>query len=824
MLDHQSTLAVRLFYSYSHKDQQYQEEMEKSLSLLESKAYLNSWSDKKILPGSLISEAIPSQMDQADIFVFLLSHNFLASGECMKEWNRAKEISLTKSLVFRIPIILEPCAWLDLLEKDNLKALPQDGNPICTFTHQAEAWNQVYGGIKSVILALRRNFSPKPEFLNEIQRTEFLSNEKIQLEDLYVFPRLSCYTPKSISSNLSEELITNERKLLSKKRALVHGDDVSGKSALGRHLFLHLTNHTKPVLYVDLAHVSGNPREKRFKDAYGKQFRGDYDQWKQQANKTLILDNLTANAKQINFLIFAKDFFSNIIVTLSSDIYTSYFSDDSRFADFYEIKIQPFTHSQQEELIRKRLGLIERPDSITDGLVDQVEDRVNSIIITNKIVPRYPFYVLSILQTYESFMPDNLSITSFGHCYHVLIISKLIKAGISHADRDINPCFNFLERLAYKIYRDQENGKNVTWEDFLDFVDRYRESFYFHTSTLNRLIHDEFGIITKGGSFRATYMYFFFLGRFFAKAKGEEKCEIAKICNNSYIYPNDLIILFIIHHTISDEIIEDIVSRTQCTLEGVEPARLHPKDTSRFFQLVASIRKSFLRENSVEKERKLLREIRDEKESTRTNSEREAAFDEESRSTHMYRVTKNVQILGQVLRNRYGSLERSYISEVVETVSDGGLRLVNCILADEAEINKRIVHLKERYPSFGEERLKRSLHILSFLWTMGNIEIVVHAINVPEIRDTIEQVVRERNTPAYDLIGYFNSLDSQEELTDESAIRLASLWKKHKDPFMRSVLSFRTQHYMNTHVSKVGVEQKVCAQLGVPYVHHIGRS
>ena len=66
---------------------------------------------------------------------------------------------------------------------------------------------------------------------------------------------------------------------------------------------------------------------------------------------------------------------------------------------------------------------------------------MNSVIISNRIVPRFPFYVLSILQTYEAYMPSNMSITSYGHCYYVLIFASLVRAGISQADDAINPTF-----------------------------------------------------------------------------------------------------------------------------------------------------------------------------------------------------------------------------------------------------------------------------------------------------------------------------------------------------------------------------------------------
>ena len=48
---------VKLFYSYSHKDYQHREKMEKSLTLLrDQNGILKDWSDQQILPGEHISE------------------------------------------------------------------------------------------------------------------------------------------------------------------------------------------------------------------------------------------------------------------------------------------------------------------------------------------------------------------------------------------------------------------------------------------------------------------------------------------------------------------------------------------------------------------------------------------------------------------------------------------------------------------------------------------------------------------------------------------------------------------------------------------------
>jgi len=63
-------------------------------------------------------------MDEADIFVFLLSPDFIASDACMEEWEYAKQLVDEGKPVFRIPIILRDCSWKDLLSNDDIKALP----------------------------------------------------------------------------------------------------------------------------------------------------------------------------------------------------------------------------------------------------------------------------------------------------------------------------------------------------------------------------------------------------------------------------------------------------------------------------------------------------------------------------------------------------------------------------------------------------------------------------------------------------------------------------------------------------------------------------
>ena len=819
-----NTFQANLFYSYSHRDARYRQNMEDALAQLRTEGLLKDWLDLNILPGRSISEKIREKMDESDIFVFLLSRDFISSNECMKEWQYAKQLSVEGKLIFRIPIILRDCPWQDLLGEDDVKALPDDGKPVANFDSEDTAWLQVYDGIKAVVNQLRETFIPKSEFIAKMEESDFAAQQHIKLQDIYVFPTLSCYPPQAEDVPLRREIIEDQDQLLEKKYILIHGEDMSGKTALGRYLFLSLANvQSTPVLHIDLKEVSRKSNETIFSDEYYRQFSGDYSVWKEQTDKILILDNLSSDSNSIELIEFAKGIFKKIVVTLSSDTFHSYFRDEARLANFHEVKIEPLNQREQERLIRKRLALSDRSEPIPDGRVDQIEDRLNSIIISNKIVPRYPFFVLSILQTYEAFMPDNLSITSYGHCYQVLIIARLVKSGISGEDKDINASFNFAENLAFKIYQDSKL-QTPTPLDFDEFVAEYRTRFIISDSILSRLKKHDYGIIADDGSFRTPYMYYFFLGRFLSKANKENRVTIEQMCERSHVSSNYLTLLFVIHHTNNDEIIDHILIHTMCTLDNFDSAKLEREETDSFMELVNALPENILSSNSVEEERSKERAIRDvnndlvETENGLEDPIEETPFDE------IYQISKNNEIMGQILRNKSSNLEKTKIKEIIEVVADSGLRLVTLLLMDKKQLTREVHYLHKKYPKHDIDDIKKFIQFLSFLWTMGQIEKIVTSINVPEIREIVHEVVQQQRTPAYDLIGYFNHLDSTEKLTEGVKRELATLLKRHDDFFLRRVLSIRTQHYMNTHHSDTPIEQSVCSLLKIRYSYNPSKS
>ena len=276
-------------------------------------------------------------------------------------------------------------------------------------------------------------------------------------------------------------------------------------------------------------------------------------------------------------------------------------------------------------------------------------------------------------------MQPNLSITSFGHCYHALIVAKLIKTGISQRDSDINSCFNFAKNLPYYIYRSDLQGQIIGMVEFAEFVENYRNAYIIADSTLNRLRNDQYGILTRDGQFRATFMYYFFLGRYFARNQIGHRDNIAHLCEECHVGINRLILLFITHHTNDENIIVEISLQTVCTTEDVEPAILDEEEQKRFFKILASIPKSILTEDSVDSQRRKERAKRDGGEDEVEELDKGKSKTQEGDINQIYRVLKCNQILGQILRNKYGSLKKGKVEEIVEAITDGGLKLVNSV-------------------------------------------------------------------------------------------------------------------------------------------------
>ncbi len=120
---------VRLFYSYSHKDETLRNELETHLKLLQRQGLIDTWHDRKIEAGEEWKRKIDENLERADIILLLVSADFIASDYCYEiEMKRALERH-EKGEARVIPVILRDCKW-NSTPFAKLQALPKDGKAV----------------------------------------------------------------------------------------------------------------------------------------------------------------------------------------------------------------------------------------------------------------------------------------------------------------------------------------------------------------------------------------------------------------------------------------------------------------------------------------------------------------------------------------------------------------------------------------------------------------------------------------------------------------------------------------------------------------------
>ncbi len=144
-------MSLKLFYSYSHKDETLRDELETHLKLLQRQGMIDGWHDRRITAGTEWKGEIDKNLEEADIILLLVSADFLASDYCYDiEMKRAME-GHEAGEARVIPVILRSFNGWGNAPFGKLQALPKDGNPVTSWSDRDEAWTDVSKGIEKAV-------------------------------------------------------------------------------------------------------------------------------------------------------------------------------------------------------------------------------------------------------------------------------------------------------------------------------------------------------------------------------------------------------------------------------------------------------------------------------------------------------------------------------------------------------------------------------------------------------------------------------------------------------------------------------------------------
>jgi hypothetical protein len=145
---------LTIFLSYSHKDERLKDDLAAHLSAMRQAGLIAQWHDRKILPGDNWSAEIDENLARSDIFIALVSADFIASNYCWGvELAKALE-QQERGVTIVVPVIVRPVDW-QRTPLGRFQALPQDGRPVTVWNNRDKAWTDVAIGLRYLVEALR---------------------------------------------------------------------------------------------------------------------------------------------------------------------------------------------------------------------------------------------------------------------------------------------------------------------------------------------------------------------------------------------------------------------------------------------------------------------------------------------------------------------------------------------------------------------------------------------------------------------------------------------------------------------------------------------
>lgn len=170
-------MTTSVFFSYSHADESYRDELEKHLAVLKRQGIIDTWHDRRIAAGDDLHGKIDQELERANVVLLLVTSNFLASDYCYDvelaralQRHRAGEAKV-------IPVIVHPCDWKNS-PLGFLRATPQDGRPISKFPNVHDGYHQVVEDLRNALDDFSDDRGPKISRPNLSPAEPDLSSER----------------------------------------------------------------------------------------------------------------------------------------------------------------------------------------------------------------------------------------------------------------------------------------------------------------------------------------------------------------------------------------------------------------------------------------------------------------------------------------------------------------------------------------------------------------------------------------------------------------------------------------------------------------------
>ncbi len=791
---------INFFVSYCRADSSEKDALLKCLAVMIGEGLVEIWHDRKVAVGSELNKTINAHLKKSDALLFLASRDSLASVACRSELSQAKELELDI-----IPIILGKCDWKNAGLSDILAA-PKDGKPVRNWERADDAWQDVVQSLRQYCDNCRNeaNKSLLSNFAQELNASviELIHPEidKVGLDQIFVYPLLECLqeTQSELRYLTSQSLCGFQD--LNNNHFLLVGPEQIGKTALCKMLYRHYYENGMFPLWVNGKDVSNDNFDSIQKIALRNQYSSlSLSEMRGLAptSKVLILDDFDdvhiSKREWRNLIKCIQEEYNYVIVSASEDFLITEYSDKENwkyndFDRFLQLRIRVWGKKLRNSIVEKWISLSVKNASANELFAKH--DRICSFIdstLGKGILPSYPFHILAILQVFEGLISSDHHLTSQADCYQMLVDMLLVRARVS-AD-DIGTYNNFTSQLAYRVF---SSGKQyipmLDYDAFLlEYQNKYNLSISKDTlfSTLFNAgilqIHD--GCVR----FKYEYLYYFFVGKFFAGElyNVDIMKEVATLCRKMHIRQYANILIFICHQTNNLQVVDEIMKSSQLLLEGSPVAKLQAPSTAHLSQLILDVPDIVVPSNNDPKAERLKRA-----EAEEAAEPYVAAYDSEighadadSNPALIYKALKSLEVIGQILKNRQGVMEKEKLIVLFTTAQELGLRLLSHLLGhfnNKRELVDFVMEALKNSEEFSDESATVQRRFAKFLvsnllyWcSFGLLKKIAFDIGSDKLINVAIAAQPVPSTPASDLISICIQLWTSKHLDVKAVESLA---------------------------------------------------
>ena len=653
-------------------------------------------------------------------------------------------------------------------------------------------------------------------------------NVKMTLDEFFVYPDLERMNTRQIKV---DEDFTDSSSIIDDKQfklVMLEGDDQSGKTSLLNMYYLQFVDKYMYPLFIKGKYIKENLDKVlgvAFSEQYNSEDKEKYSQYDKE-RKVLLVDNFdecqlndTAKKKVIDQML---DRFSKVIITTKENegVSSSYFLMEKK--ETLMARIKPLGHVKRNELVKKfyKTYDVNASSMQQQAQLEQLKAGFDMVenFLGKEYMPSYPIYILSILLSNTKLQGSTLEQTAYGYCYEALITCALMTCVDDKTK--IDRYYNVLMNLAYFIYK--KNGKPISEDEFQRFYEDYQKIYHAqgYKETKGNLLKcnllrctDEYYY-----KFSYNYIYYFLVAKYMADnihdKKGQD--DIMDLCVNIHDEQKANILIFIAHHIKAPQFIEATQLALMTALAKEKPVTLRRDDD--YYKLVNELCESLKKEIVApgvkidpEKEREKMLQKRDETDKM-LSKEKVDPNELPEEIMNMNKSLRSIEVVGQIVKNRQGSLPKTDIKNMVREMYETAFRTINYfgafIESEKSQLIEDVINNKKEGESNGEikKKIESFFEITSLNFCLFVFSKVIKSVGNKELRTTFNEIAKEMDTPAAKLVSF-------SMITCFSRIAIPDLEtiveELRDNPVAMSIIRARVRSYLyNNHVA-INDRQKI---------------